>query len=521
MPEASLTGEGGGADSLPALRFDDVSKRFGPVTANAGVSLDVRWGEVHAILGENGAGKSTLMRVAAGLHEPDSGHLEVRGKTVRFRRPEQSLEAGIGMVHQHFVLVPTLTAAENIALRPARFPGRSDLAEVKRSAAEVAESMGLQIDLDRIVSDSTISERQRVEIVKLVHRGADIFIFDEPSAALTAAEWQMLGQLMRRLVAEGKAVVLISHKLDELFDVADRFTVLRDGAVTGSGKISEVTRDELVMMMVGREVKLRPEHPTRERGGSVLSVRGLQVAARSGSMKSKLAVDRVSFDVHAGEIVGLAGVAGNGQSELVEAIVGVRASSGGEIELGGRPLGGGGPDSFFRHGGALIPEDRHDAAIAAELSIWANLLMRDVGGRPYSKRGILRLAECRRRTRELIEEYGIRAESEDAPLWSLSGGNQQKVVIARELSKAPSLVIAAQPTRGLDVSASETVYERLNACKMNGGGVLLVSMDLDEVLGLSDRVVVLSGGVVEGILDAAEATPERVGALMTGGAAPV
>jgi simple sugar transport system ATP-binding protein len=497
------------------LRLVGVTKRFGDVLANDRVDLDVRWGEVHALLGENGAGKTTLMRMVAGLYEPDAGHLEIAGERRRIRRPEQALEAGIGMVHQHFTLVPTLTAAENIALGPARIPRRSDRGAVACRAAELAASVGFAIDPERLVSEVTISERQRIEIVKLMYRGAEILIFDEPSAALTPAEWNELGELMRRLAGDGKAVVLISHKLDEVFKVADRFTVLRDGAVSGGGSIADVDRAGLVRMMVGREVKLRPDRLVVERGAKQLSLR--DVTAPSDDRGDDVpALAGVTFAVHAGEIVGLAGVAGNGQGELVELLLGLRPATSGSIELAGAPYDDRSPRAFAQRGGGLIPEDRHGVAIADGMPIWENLLMRSLTAAPFARRGALRRGAARERARELIAEYDVRAPSEMAPIGQLSGGNQQKVVVARELSAAPRLVIAQQPTRGLDVRASEFVYDRLNACKSGGAGVLLISMDLDELLALADRVLVIAGGRLRGEVAGDAASAEAVGALMTG-----
>jgi simple sugar transport system ATP-binding protein len=501
----------------PALRLTGITKRFGDLVANDRVDFDVRWGEVHALLGENGAGKTTLMRMVAGLYEPDRGQIEIAGEPRRIRRPEQALEAGIGMVHQHFTLVPTLTAAENVALRPARFPTRGDLGAVAERITELAAPLGFAIDAHKLVSDATISERQRIEIVKLMYRGAEIFIFDEPSAALTPDEWVELGRLMRRLAGDGKAVVLISHKLDEVYAVADRFTVLRDGAVAGGGRIADISRAELVRMMVGREVKLRPDRPVLSAGAPVLEVRGLTVApAERGSGRPPL--HDVSFEVRANEIVGLAGIAGNGQAELVEALMGLRPAAG-EVRLSGEDYAGRTPALFAQRGGALIPEDRHHVAIADEMPIWENVLMRAMTAEPFAHRGILRRSTARSRARELMSEYDVRATSENARIAQLSGGNQQKVVIARELSREPQFVVAQQPTRGLDVRASAFVYDRLNACKSAGAGVLLISMDLDEVLALSDRVLVIAGGRITGELAAGEATQEAVGALMTGAAA--
>ena len=431
----------------PALRFAAVSKRFGSLLANDAVTLEVAPGEVHALLGENGAGKTTLMRIAAGLLRPDGGHLELHGERVEFHGPEDALEAGIGMVHQHFTLVPTLTAAENVALRPAALPRRSHLRRVAAETEELAAGLGFELDPGRVVAEATIAERQRLEIVKLLYRGAEIVIFDEPSAALTPAEWEELAKLMRRLAAEGKAVILISHKLDEVFSVAERFTVLRDGAVTGSGRLDEVEHDHLVQLMVGREVKLRPDRVRVPTGEPVLALRGLSVdAERHGERYA--ALRDVSFEVRAGEIVGVAGVAGNGQQELVEALTGLRPASG-EIELDGEVFAQRSPAAFARRGGAYIPEDRHRDAVAEHMTVWENVMMRDLTSAPFSVRGILRQGRARHGARaSLMDEYDVRAASDTLPLHQLSGGNQQKVVVARELSRQPRLVVASSRRTG-------------------------------------------------------------------------
>lgn len=501
--------------SGPALRLGSVTKRFGGFTANEDVDLEVAWGEIHALLGENGAGKTTLMRILTGLYQPDAGSIEINGEPVQFRRPEQALRAGIGMVHQHFTLVPNLTELENLAMRPSAFPWKSDLRATRRTAEAIADSTGLRITPDRLVEDASVSERQRIEIVKLLCRGARILIFDEPSAALSPDEWEELAALMKRLAADGHAVILISHKLSEVFSVADRYTVLRRGAVAGSGPLSEVTADQLVTMMVGGTVEARPPlQPTRT-GEPVLTVTGLDVARDAASRTSPLALAGADLVVRSGEIVGVAGVAGSGQRELVEAIVGINAPRSGSVQVAGVDMRSVGPQRFYDAGGALIPEDRHRVAIIGAMTVWENITMRMLRRPPLRRHGLLNVGAAKRRAVELMDEFDVRAESEHMPIGRMSGGNQQKAVLARELSDNPRLLIAVQPVRGLDVRATDFVYRRLVDHRDAGGAVLLISMDLDEVLAMSDRIVVLAHGRVQGELPAATATRESIGTLMT------
>jgi simple sugar transport system ATP-binding protein len=471
-------------------------------------------------MGENGAGKTTLMRVAAGFYEPDAGRVEIRGQPVRLRRPEHALERGVGMVHQHFTLVPTLSAAENIALRPSAFPRRARLDDVTRRALVIAGQLGFDFEPDKLVKDLTLAERQRLEIIKLIDRGADILIFDEPSASLPPSEWGNLAALITRLAEGGKSVIVITHRIDEVLGIAQTFTVMRDGAVTGRGRMADVDQDQLVKFMVGRSVKLRPDRLRVPAGPPVLSVRELSVRSGDLDASERLALQGVSFDVHEGEIVGVAGVGGKAQQALVDTLIGVRQSSAGSITLAGRPFDRRTPREFARLGGAYIPEDRHTAAIADELAVWENLLMREITTRPFSRHSILRTRAARARAAELVEQFDIRTPGVTAKLRQLSGGNQQKVVVARELGAQPRFMIAHQPTRGLDVGATEFVYKRLNDLKREGGSVLLISLDLEELLSLSDRIVVLTSGRVQGVIDAATADAEAVGLLMTGDRGP-
>jgi ABC-type uncharacterized transport system ATPase subunit len=489
----------------PALRLNGVTKRFGTFTANDRIDFELAWGEVHALLGENGAGKTTLMRIVTGLYQPDEGDLHVDGETVQFRKPEQALRAGIGMVHQHFTLVPTLTELQNLAIRPSLFPWGNASEELRRSSELIADTTGLRINPDRLVADASIGERQRLEIVKLLCRGARILIFDEPSAALSPDEWGELAALMRRLAADGHAIVLISHKMPEVFAVADRYTVLRAGAVAGSGLISQATPDELVTMMVGESIAERPARPPTNPGRSILTIRGLNVARDPEDPKGPQALTGVDLEVRAGEI------------ELVEVVMGIRQALSGQIELVGKPFENRTPNRFYDAGGALIAEDRHDIGIVSDMALWENITMRAIRRSPLSRRGIVNRGAARARARELMTEFDVRSDSEKLAIGRLSGGNQQKAVLAREFADHPALLIAVQPARGLDVRATDFVYRQLSEHRARGGATLLISLDLDEVIALSDRIAVLAHGRIQGVLAADDATRTRIGALMTSG----
>jgi ABC-type uncharacterized transport system ATPase subunit len=502
-----------------ALRLGGVTKRFGAFTANDAVDLDVSWGEIHALLGENGAGKTTLMRIVTGLYQPDAGSIEYDGAPVRFTKPQQALAAGIGMVHQHFTLVPTLTELENLTMAPAGLPWRDGRTAALARATEVAAATGLVISPDRLVSDAAVGERQRLEIVKLLSRGARLLIFDEPSASLSPGEWDEIAALMRRLATDGHAIVLISHKLSEVFSVADRYTVLRQGAVAGTGDIAKATPDELVQMMVGESIEARRPLPDVAQGPAVLTVRGLSVARDDREPQGPKAVDGLDLEIHGGEILGIAGVSGSGQDELVAALLGIRPALAGAIQVSGTLLDQRSPAAFFTAGGALVPEDRHEIAMVADMTLWENITLRSLRSAPLARRGLIDTKAARAMARRLMAEYDVRADSEELPMGRLSGGNQQKAVLARELSTRPTLLIAAQPVRGLDVRATDEVYRRLTEHRALGGAVLLISMDLDEVIAMSDRVAVLAHGRIQGVLDGADATRSRIGTLMTSAAA--
>jgi general nucleoside transport system ATP-binding protein len=502
--------------SAPALRLQGISKRFGDVVANDDVSLSVEPGEIHALLGENGAGKSTLMNVAFGLLHADAGRIEVQGREAQIRSPRDAYELKVGMVHQHFKLVRDMTISENIVLSLGRSGlGRLRLREVSRRVGELADRFGLRIEPDRVVEDLTVGEHQKVEILKLLYRGADLLILDEPTAVLTPPEWKQLSGVLRALAGEGRSIVFITHKLGEVFEVADRCTVLRDGRVVGTRQIRDTSKQELARLMVGREVALRIVREEVAPGRPVLEARELRVL-RDG----REALAGVDLRLHEGEVLGVAGVDGNGQSELVDALIGAGELAAGEIYLQGADITSRGRMITKDPRIGVIPEDRHRDALALELSVSDNLMMKDFDVVPFARWGLRDRAAARRRCSELVTAFDIRTPSLDTPLRQLSGGNQQKIVVARELGRDPRLLIAAQPTRGLDVGAMEFVYARLAEFKRSGGATLLISSELEEVLSLSDRIAVMIGGRFVRTMRAEEATPEVVGMLMAGAGAP-
>jgi simple sugar transport system ATP-binding protein len=504
---AALHPEGGAA-----LRLTGITKRFPGVLANDAVSLDVRKGEILGLLGENGAGKSTLMNIVYGLYKPDGGEIEVNGSTVDISSPQQALELGIGMVHQHFMLVPDMTVAENIALAPSLLPGLSRVKDVERDVGEISRRFRLDVDPGAVVEDLTVGARQRVEIVKLLYRGADLLILDEPTAALTPTEWHELSRFLRSMADDGRSIIFITHKLDELFGLVDRCTVLRDGRVVDTVNIADTDKPSLAKMMVGRTVTLRVERPIVEPGKPVLDVKGLSVADEDG----RRMLDDIAFQVRAGEVFGVAGVAGNGQDELVQALLGLVTTDSGEIWLHGERIDDCSPQVFTAAGGAIVPEDRHHEGIALELSVLDNLLMKEYQSPRYSKRGVIDFNASRKHADELIRHYQVRTAGVSLPARQLSGGNQQKLVLARELSRDPRLVIAFQPTRGLDVGAIEFVYGQLNERKKEGTAILLISYELDEIFTMADRFAVMVGGRFLEVLEGGQADPERVGLLMGG-----
>jgi ABC-type uncharacterized transport system ATPase subunit len=498
-------------DEAPALRLVGITKRFPGVLANDDISMDVRRGEILGLLGENGAGKTTLMNVVYGLHQPDAGQIYVGGREVTIGSPHQAVENGIGMVHQHFMLVPDMTVAENVALGPSRAPGLTRLGHVEERLDELCRRFGLEFDPRATVEDMPLGARQRVEIVKLLYRGADVLILDEPTAALTPPEWRELSAFLRSLADQGKSVIFITHKLDELFGLVDRCAVLRDGRLVGTVPIAETDKPSLARMMVGREVTLRVERPQIEPGRPVLEVEELTLVEDARTL-----IDAVSFEVREGEVFGIAGVGGNGQTELVETLIGLRQPTSGEIRVDGRPLGRSDPRTFTANGGAVIPEDRQREGVALELTLLDNLLVKEFNRSPFSRRGVIDPRRAREHCERLVAEYDVKTPGVEVHMRQLSGGNQQKAVLARELSRDPRLVVAFQPTRGLDVGAMEFVYGKLNEKKRARGAIILISFELDEIFSMADRFAVMAGGRFLRVLRAGEADAETVGLLMGG-----
>jgi len=500
-------GAGAGRVSAPPLVvMEGITKRFPGVLANDDVTIDLRPGEVHALIGENGAGKSTLMRVLYGLYPPNEGRITVRGQEVKIASPRDAIALGIGMVHQHFVLVDPFTVAENIILGMEGGP-ILDKEGSEAKVAELAASYGFVIDPAAVVEDLSVGEEQRVEILKALYRGVEILILDEPTAVLTPAEATELFENLRKLRDDGKTIVFISHKLDEVLAIADRITVLRRGAVVGETTPAETNKAKLAEMMVGRPVLFRLEKPQVEPGEVALTVDDLHGGRLHG----------LSLEVRRGEIVGVAGVEGNGQRELADAIMGLRTLESGRIELDGRDLHELTTEEIRNAGVAFIPEDRQDQGLVLSMTLWENAVIGRHDDPEFSGRfGLLLLKKIKGLAHRLIKEFDIRARSIEMSARTLSGGNQQKLILARELETDPALLLAAQPTRGLDVGAIEFVWSQILEQKAAGRAVLLISAELDEIYALSDRIVTLYEGRITGEYPP-DAPAEEVGRGMLGG----
>jgi general nucleoside transport system ATP-binding protein len=496
------------------LELRGITKRFPGIVANDRVDFDLRRGEVHALLGENGAGKSTLMNVLFGLYHPDEGEIVVNGKVVQMSSPREAISRGIGMVHQHFMLIPVMTVAENIvlALEPRRDGVLLDYAAARRTVSELAKSFGFAIDPDAKIQDITVGQQQRVEILKALFRRADVLILDEPTGVLTPQEAGELFEILRTLTREGLSIVFISHKLNEVLDIADRITVLRRGKLVETLSARGATEEGLARLMVGREVLLRVEKTPANAGKPLLEVEDLNVRDDRGVAK----VRNVGFDVRAGEIVAIAGVDGNGQSELIDAISGLRKVESGRVTVAGRDITGANVREHFDEGLGHIPEDRQHRGLVLDFSIAENIGLHDFRKPPSSRFGWLNPKRLVERARRLIKEFDVRGGNPETRAGALSGGNQQKVILAREIDRDPTVLIAAQPTRGLDVGAIEFVHRRLVEERDEGRGVLLVSLELDEVLSLADRILVLYEGEIVGEFPPT-ATEEELGLAMTGG----
>ena len=498
----------------PILALEGITKRFPGVLANDHIDFDLMPGEVHALLGENGAGKSTLMNILYGLYTPDEGRILLHGNPIDLGSTKAAIEHGIGMVHQHFMLIPVMTVAENIVLasEPRHAGVMLDYSAADRRVTELSTRYGLAVDPDARIDRITVGQQQRVEILKALYRGAEILVLDEPTAVLTPQEAQELFEIIRSLKEQGKSIIFISHKLHEVLEIADRITTLRRGKIVGTVPAAGATEEGLARMMVGREVLLRIDKTVPKPGEPLLEVEDLVVYDDRG-LES---VRGVTFTVHGGEIVGLAGVDANGQAELIDALTGLRHASSGRVVLDGREITHATARDVLDSGMGHIPEDRHRRGLVLPFSLTENLGLHAYRQEPNSRFGFLKLGKMLDRSKRLLAEFDVRGGTPDTPAGALSGGNQQKVVLAREIDSEPKVLIAAQPTRGLDVGAIEFVHRRLVEQRDAGRAVFLVSLELEEILSLSDRILVIfEGRIVREFPPTA--TEEELGLAMTGG----
>jgi general nucleoside transport system ATP-binding protein len=498
---------------VPMLEMRNITKRFPGVLANDDISFDLAAGEVHTLLGENGAGKSTLMKILFGLYEPDSGEVLLNGEPISITSPSDAIDLRIGMIHQHFMLVPTLTVVENVALglRSKRRP-LTDLVSVAADIQRISETYGLAVDPWVEIWKLSVGERQRVEIIKALYRDAQLLVLDEPTAVLTPQEVDDLFVILRQMTASGRGLIFISHKLHEVMALSDRITVLRNGRVTGGTTPAETSREHLAEMMVGRAVKLAPDKPAYSPGENLLEIRGLTVGGDTGTM----AVDGIDLDVRAGEILGVAGVSGNGQRELAEAIIGLRTPKSGSIAVDGVDVASVGPAGCRANGLAYVPEERMRDGAIGDFSVSENLVLVEHSDRRFTRSGFLRFAAIRNHCQQLVDRFAVKTPNLETSTSSLSGGNIQKIILARELATNPKVLLAAQPTRGVDIGAAEYIHEQLIQQRSAGMATLLISEDLDEIFGLSDRIAVMSDGRIMDVLDTETATREQIGLLMAG-----
>ncbi len=513
-PRVSLPGGAAGDQQVPLLEMRSITKRFPGVLANDRVSFDLRAGEVHALLGENGAGKSTLMKILFGLYRPDDGEIRLRGEPVEIASPTDAIERRIGMVHQHFMLVPTLTVAENVALGLSSTRGPlTDLDTVAERMGEIADRYGLAVDPSVEVWKLSVGERQRVEIIKALYRDAEVLVLDEPTAVLTPQEVDDLFVILRQMTEAGRGLVFISHKLREVLELADRITVLRNGAVTGATTPAETSRQQLAEMMVGREVSLAPDKPPSELGPARLVLRNVSVTGDRGTT----AVDGVDLEVRGGEIVGVAGVSGNGQRELAETIAGLRPAAGGsEVLLDEVDVTRANPAATRAAGLSYVPEERMKDGAIGEFQVRENLMLVDHRDPMFLRAGLFDNERIRRHCQRLVDAFSVKTPTLQTPTSSLSGGNIQKLIMARELDSAPKVLLAAQPTRGVDIGAAEYIHAQLVALRTDGVAVLMISEDLDEILALCDRIAVMYEGKIVDLVDRADATREGLGLAMAG-----
>jgi len=499
------------------LELREITKQFPGVLANDRVSIQVERGKVLGLLGENGAGKSTLMNILSGIYKPDSGSIIVDGEQRVFRDPAEAIEAGIGMVHQNFMLVPVFDVVESVALgaETARGPlGAFDRAAAREKVVELSKRYGLSVDPDARIETLPVGVRQRVEILKALYRKSDVLVLDEPSAVLTPQETEELFDIIRGLASAGTSVIFITHKLQEVLEVADTITVLRRGKVVGTVKPKETDPEKLAEMMVGREVQLTVNRAEAKPGAVALKMQGVTVLNQAG----EVAVSKIDLEVRAGEIVAVAGVQGNGQTELVEAITGLRSVDSGAMELNGKGIVGFSPRQIADAGVAHIPEDRNRDGMVIGMTVSENLMLNSYHRSPFSSGVTLNRSAIQESAEKIVKDFDVRTPSIHTDIASLSGGNQQKVIVGREFSRVVKLVVAAQPTRGLDVGSIEYIHKRIVEQRDAGAAVLIVSTELDEVLALGDRIAVMFEGRIVGILEAKDATRERVGLLMGGAA---
>lgn len=511
--------------AAPAIAMRGITKRFGPVVANDAVEFDVRRGEVHALVGENGAGKSTLMSILSGLYQADEGHIELNGAPVRFQAPKDAIDAGIGMVYQHFMLIEPFTVAENVLLGlPKKGKGleKLDTTRVESELTDISQRYGLHVDPHVRVWQLSVGEQQRVEIVRLLYRGAKVLVLDEPTAVLTPQEAQSLIEVLRGMAAQGFAIVFISHKLDEVMDVADRITVLRRGKTIATVNAADTDRHALARLMVGRELAPLVDDPRHHEidphtlGAPRLVIDNIEAIGDRGLP----ALKQLSLSVRGGETVGVAGVAGNGQSELAEVLTGLRTATGGTVTLDGNDITNKNAGKIADAGIAHVPEDRIATGLIASMDLSGNAILRRYADDPLSMGPFLVQKAINSFTDNILSEYDVQPGRRQARAGLLSGGNQQKLVIGRELSGLPSAIIAVHPTRGVDIGATETIHRLLALQRERGAATLLISEDLDELIAVADRIAVIYDGRITGIVDARTADPNEIGLLMTGGAKP-
>jgi general nucleoside transport system ATP-binding protein len=502
-----------GRSRIDSLQVLGITKRFPGVLASDHVDFDVKSGEVHALLGENGAGKSTLMKILYGMYHPDEGEILLNGKPVTIASPTDAINLGIGMIHQHFMLVPTLTVAENVALGlPSSRGSLMDLDRVSKRILELAGIYGLRIDPNAYVWQLAVGQQQRVEIIKALYRGAALLILDEPTAVLTPQEVDELFVIMRQMVKDGHGLIFISHKLHEVVEISNRVTVLRDGRKIGTRPTSEVTKQILANWMVGREIGFIPDRGDVKPGECRLRLD--QVSC--GSDRGTPGLRNVSLEVYSGEILGIAGVSGNGQRELAESVTGLRKITNGRVILEEKDVTGFAPGELTERMLSYIPEERMRDGMIKNFSVAENMILREHHKQPFSRSGFLNLKGIASHSDVLIKKFHVKTPSRDTLVKNLSGGNIQKVILARELSRNPRVVLAAQPTRGLDIGATEYVREQLLVERSRGAAIMLISEDLDEILALSDRIAVIYEGQIMDIVARESATPEKLGLLMAG-----